>query len=146
MKLLNAALIILGIFALIAVRMAEENLFYDPFLDYFQTADKEAVFPEFEWAKLIIHYVFRFSLNLVLSVLIVHFIFSDKKWTIQAVVLILLVFAITFPIYLYCIYTKFEIGYLFSFYMRRFVIQPLILLLIVPLFYYRKQLLKKIAN
>ena len=60
----------------------------------------------------------------------------------QAVVLMLLVFAITFPIYLYCIHTKFEIGYLFSFYMRRFVIQPLILLLIIPLFYYRKQQLR----
>ncbi|MGZ5263642.1 MAG: exosortase F system-associated membrane protein, partial [Kaistella sp.] len=146
MKLLNPLLIILGIFGLIAVRMVEEDLFYDPFLDYFQTANKHATFPVFEWPKLIINYIFRFALNLILSALIVHFIFRNKEWTVQAVVLILLVFAITFPIYFYCIYTQFEIGYLFSFYMRRFVIQPLILLLIIPLFYYRKQLLKKIAN
>nr|WP_295221722.1 exosortase F system-associated protein [uncultured Chryseobacterium sp.] len=52
-------------------------------------------------------------------------------------------FLITFPIYLYCIYDRFETGYLFSFYMRRFVIQPLILLLIIPMFYYRKHLDKK---
>ena len=146
MKLLNPLLIILGILGLIAVRMVEEDLFYDPFLDYFQAANKHAPFPVFAWPKLIINYMFRFALNLILSALIVHFIFRNKEWTVQAVVLILLVFAITFPIYLYCIYTQFEIGYLFSFYMRRFVIQPLILLLIIPLFYYRKQLLKKIAN
>ena len=146
MKLLNLLLIILGTLGLIAVRMVEEHLFYDPFLAYFHAANKHATFPEFEWAKLIINYLFRFALNLILSALIVHFIFKNKEWTVQAVVLILLVFAITFPIYLYCIYTQFEIGYLFSFYMRRFVIQPLILLLIIPLFYYRKQLLKKIAN
>ena len=143
MKPLRILLVILGIFGLIGVRMVEESLFYDPFLDYFHAADKNAPFPDFEWAKLILNYIFRFSLNLLLSALIVHFIFKNKEWTVQAVVLMLLVFAITFPIYLYCIYTRFEVGYLFSFYMRRFVIQPLILLLIIPLFYYRKQQLRK---
>ncbi|UFK98891.1 exosortase F system-associated membrane protein [Kaistella faecalis] len=146
MRLLSILLVILGIFGLIGVRMVEESLFYDPFLNYFQTADKNAQFPDFAWAKLIINYIFRFSLNLILSAFVVHLVFKNKEWTMQAVVLMLLVFAITFPIYLYCIHTKFEIGYLFSFYMRRFVIQPLTLLLIIPLFYYRKQLLKKARN
>lgn len=146
MKVLRILLIILGIFGLIGVRMVEESLFYDPFLSYFHAADKNAQFPDFEWSKLIINYIFRFLLNLALSALIVHFIFKNKEYTMQAVVLMVLVFAITFPIYLYCIHTKFEIGYLFSFYMRRFVIQPLILLLIIPLFYYRKQLFKKVKN
>ena len=143
MKPLRILLVILGIFGLIGVRMVEESLFYDPFLNYFHAADKNAQFPDFEWAKLIINYIFRFSLNLILSAFVVHLVFKNKEWTMQAVVLMLLVFAITFPIYLYCIHTKFEIGYLFSFYMRRFVIQPLTLLLIIPLFYYRKQLLRK---
>lgn len=144
MKPLSVLPVILGIFGLIGVRMVEECVFYDPFLSYFHAADKNAQFPDFEWAKLILNYLFRFLLNLALSALVVHFIFRNKEWTVQAIVLMLLVFAITFPIYLYCIYTRFEIGYLFSFYMRRFVIQPLILLLIIPLFYYRKQLLKKV--
>ena len=143
MKPLRILLVILGIFGLIGVRMVEESLFYDPFLNYFHAADKNAQFPDFAWAKLIINYIFRFSLNLILSAFVVHLVFKNKEWTMQAVVLMLLVFAITFPIYLYCIHTKFEIGYLFSFYMRRFVIQPLTLLLIIPLFYYRKQLLRK---
>ena len=143
MKPLRILLVIFGIFGLIGVRMVEESLFYDPFLNYFHAADKNAQFPDFEWAKLIINYIFRFSLNLILSAFVVHLVFKNKEWTMQAVVLMLLVFAITFPIYLYCIYTRFEVGYLFSFYMRRFVIQPLILLLIIPLFYYRKQQLRK---
>ena len=66
----------------------------------------------------------------------------DMQNVIYAVAVLFImgiVFAITLPIYLYCIHTKFEIGYLFSFYMRRFVIQPLILLVIIPLFYYRKK-------
>jgi exosortase F-associated protein len=122
--------------------MLEDKLFYDPFLGYFHKADKSIPFPSFDWEKLIIGYLFRFILNLLFSCLIIQFLFKNKTWTIQGAVLITIIFLITFPIYLYCIDDKFEIGYLFSFYMRRFVIQPLIILLIVPMFYYRKQMLK----
>ena len=144
MKILNWIIVILGIFGLIGVRMMEDRLFYDPFLDYFHLANKDAVFPYFVWFKLVLNYLFRFLLNLILSAVVVHFIFKNNQWTVQAMVLMLIVFAITFPLYLYAISTKFEIGYLFSFYMRRFVIQPLILLLIIPMFYYRKHALGKI--
>lgn len=140
MKLLNWFLVALGIFGLIGVRIFEEQLFYDPFLKYFHEANKNALFPDFVWGKLIWNYFLRFFLNLIISAAVIYFLFRNKNWTFQAVILIVLVFAITFSLYLYCIYTRFEIGYLFSFYMRRFVIQPLILLLIIPLFYYRKHL------
>ena len=144
MKLLNWFLVALGIFGLISVRIFEEQLFYDPFLNYFHEANKNAHFPDFVWGKLIWNYLFRFFLNLIISAAVIYFIFKNKDWTFQAIVLMVLVFVITFSLYLYCIHTQFEIGYLFSFYMRRFVIQPLILLLIIPLFYYRKHLAKQV--
>lgn len=137
MKYLKWFFIIMGIFGLISVRILEDKIFYDPFLEYFHEANKNAQFPDFEWVNLILNYLFRFSLNLILSAIIVHFIFGNKQWTVQSVVLMLIVFAVTFIIYLYCIHTQFQVGYLFSFYMRRFVIQPLILLLIIPMFYYK---------
>ena len=137
---INWFLVLAGIFGLIGVRFFEDKLFYDPFLNYFHEADKQAVFPNFIWSKLILNYLFRFLLNLIFSAIVVQGFFQNRKWTLQAVVLILIVFAIAFPIYLYCISTKFQIGYLFSFYIRRFVIQPLILLLIIPMFYYRKHI------
>lgn len=143
MNYLKWVFVLVGIVGLVTVRSVENQLFYDPFLEFFKSADKNAVFPNFNWFPLILNYVLRFLLNLIFSLIIVYFIFLNKKWTVQALVLIVLVFVITFPAYLYCIHTKFEIGYLFSFYMRRFVIQPLILLLIVPLFYYRKVQMEK---
>lgn len=141
MKILNWFLVIIGVFGLICVRILEDQIFYDPFLNYFHEANKSISFPEFEWGKLIISHVFRFLLNLFFSCVIIHFLFKNKDWTIQGAILITIIFVITFPIYLFCISDRFDIGYLFSFYMRRFVIQPLIILLIIPLFYYRKQML-----
>lgn len=142
MKILKWLLVGILIFGLVGVRILEAQIFYDPFQAFFHLANKHAPFPDFNWTRLILNYLFRFGLNLLLSAGVVYLIFKNKKWTIQAVVLMLIVFAITFPLYLYCIHTKFEIGYLFSFYMRRFVIQPLILLLIIPLFYYRQHVEK----
>lgn len=143
MKILNWLLVIAGICGLISVRMLEDKIFYDPFLEYFHEAIKNIAFPHFEWGKLIAGHLFRFMLNLALSCLIIQCLFKNRRWTVQAALLITIIFVITFPIYLYCIYDKFELGYLFSFYMRRFVIQPLALLLIVPMFYYRKQLMER---
>lgn len=143
MKILSWLLVLAGVCGLVGVRMLEDAIFYDPFLNYFHEANKNISLPQFEWRKLILSHLFRFILNLFFSCIIIHFLFKNKEWTMQGAVLITIIFAITFPIYLYCIYNQFEIGYLFSFYMRRFVIQPLILLLIVPLFYYRKQMLQK---
>lgn len=146
MRILSWFLVLLGVCGLMGVRILEDQIFYDPFLNYFHEGNKNIPFPEFEWGKLIISHLFRFVLNLFFSCIIIHFLFKNKEWTVQGAVLISIIFAITFPIYLYCIYDRFDIGYLFSFYMRRFVIQPLILLLIVPLFYYRKQMMLKNSN
>ena len=137
-KWLLVAFCIIG---LVGVRVLENKIFYDPFLDYFANIGNPA-FPHFEWARLIGSHLFRFLLNLIFSLGIVHFLFLNKKWTFQAMVLITLFFIIFFPIYLYSVYTEFSFGNLFSFYIRRFVIQPLPVLLIVPLFYYRKNLIK----
>lgn len=146
MKILSWFLVIVGICGLVSVRILEDQIFYDPFLNYFHEADYQIAFPHFAWGKLIISHIFRFVLNLFFSCVIIHFLFKNKEWTVQGAVLISIIFVITFPIYLFCVSDRFDIGYLFSFYMRRFVIQPLILLLIVPLFYYRKQMMLRNSN
>lgn len=132
--------VLTGVLGLIGIRGLEDRIFYDPFLYFFKSADQNAVFPAFVWGKLILSYLLRFSLNTFFSLLIIHFLFQSKEWTKQAFILILLVFVIVFPIYLYCIYDRFQFGYLFSFYVRRFVIQPLTVILIIPIFYYRKKI------
>ncbi len=142
MKILSWFIVALGILGLISVRVFEDRIFYDPFLKYFHEVDKSQYFPDFEWGRLIAGHLFRFLLNLFFSCLIIQFWFKNKQWTIQGAILIVIIFAITFPIYLHCISDRFETGLLFSFYMRRFVIQPLILLLIIPMFYYRRKIME----
>ena len=140
MKILNFILVFAGILGLVSVRFLEDKIFYDPFLEFFKADYKMAQVPDFIWGKLMLSHFFRFALNLIFSAIVVHFMFLNKKWTIQAVFLMAVAFLFFFPIYLWCLYSKMEIGYLFTFSVRRFVIQPIILLLIIPIFYYRKKL------
>lgn len=140
MKILNFILVFAGILGLVSVRFLEDKIFYDPFLEFFKADYKVAQVPDFIWGKLMLSHFFRFALNLIFSAIVVHFMFLNRKWTLQAVVLIAVAFVFFFPIYLWCLYSKMEIGYLFTFSVRRFVIQPIILLLIIPIFYYRKNL------
>ena len=140
MKILNFILVFAGILGLVSVRFLEDKIFYDPFLEFFKADYKVAQVPDFIWGKLMLSHFFRFALNLIFSAIVVHFMFLNKKWTIRAVFLMAVAFLFFFPIYLWCLYSKMEIGYLFTFSVRRFVIQPIILLLIIPIFYYRKKL------
>lgn len=143
MKLLRYFFVLLGILGLVGVRYVEADVFYDPLLAYFKESTTQSQFPEIKWMPLIGSHLLRFLLNVLFSVAVLQGLFANKIWTIQGIVLMMIFFAITFPLYLYCVYTQFSIGELFSFYIRRFVIQPLALLLIIPLFYYRKSIEKK---
>ena len=60
MKILSCLIVFFAVFGLIGVRILEDQIFYDPFFNYFHIANKHAHFPDFEWFKLIINYVLRF--------------------------------------------------------------------------------------
>ena len=109
-RITNSFLVSLGIGGLIYIRYAESNLFYDPFLDYFHQVGQNPTFPTFNWGQLIISHFLRFGLNLIFSSIIIHFIFNKIKWTLYGGILMSLVFGVTLLIYLYCLYTQFEVG------------------------------------
>jgi len=140
MKILNWILVFVGILGLVSVRFLEDKIFYDPFLEFFKGDYKVSQIPDFIAWKLLLSHIFRFLLNLFFSAVVVHFMFLNKKWTLQAIALMTIAFLFFFPIYLWCLFSKMEIGYLFTFSVRRFVIQPIVLLLVIPIFYYRKKL------
>lgn len=137
LKMLRWMLVVVGIIGLISVRASEDLLFYDPFLSFFKLEIKQETFPEFDWWPLAVSYLLRFLLNLFFSLVIIHFIFLRPLWTFQALVLMVVSQVLFTLIYFYLIREEFNAGYLFSFYVRRFVIQPLVLLVIIPLFYFR---------
>lgn len=124
------------------IRALENQLFYDPFLTYFDSDFKELPFPHVDNFKLLGGLSFRYALNTVLSLILIYVLFRDKEILkfsafLYAFFLVLLL-GMFFIILEYCP----NAGWLL-FYVRRFIIQPIFVLLFVPAFYYQQQNLKK---
>ena len=119
--------------------MIEDTLFYDPFIDFFRKVGTVA-YPDFVWTKLIFSHILRYGLNVLFSCGIVFALFNDKKLVKQTAILMIGAFLIVFPLYLWSIGTDMKIGQLITFYLRRFVIQPILLLIIIPIFYFHRKM------
>ncbi|WP_243412137.1 exosortase F system-associated protein [Flavobacterium sp. M31R6] len=123
---------------LVSVRAFEKQLFYDPFLVYFEGDYMKSALPEFDNLKLFFGLSFRFFLNTILSLGILYFLFRDKEMISFASILYLSLFIILIASF-FCMLLFFENQEnLLLFYVRRFLIQPLFLILFIPAFYYQK--------
>lgn len=123
---------------LVLIRAYENVLFYDPYLSFFKNDYLYIDSPRREIAKLVLFTTLRFVLNTIISLGILYLIFKDKsiiKFSalIYAVAYVLLMI----PFLYYVIHHQQEDYYLF-FNIRRFLIQPIGLILLLPAFYYYK--------
>ncbi|EJL66073.1 exosortase F system-associated membrane protein [Flavobacterium sp. CF136] len=137
--------IIIAIFIVIcfgAVRAFEKELFYDPFLIYFDSDFKSLPFPEVDFFKLFGGLLFRYALNGILSVTLIYALFKDTEIIRFTVFLYLFFLVILFGMF-FLILKCYPDGSWLLFYVRRFIIQPVFVLLFIPAFYYQQQNQKK---
>lgn len=138
-KIVIAVLAVIG-FGLI--RAFEETLFYDPFLVYFDADFKGLPFPEVDVFKLFCGLLLRYFLNTVLSLLLIYTLFQDLEILKFSAFLYSCFLVILFAMF-FVILEYFTDGSWLLFYVRRFIIQPVFVLLFIPAFYYQMQALKK---
>jgi exosortase F-associated protein len=133
--------IVVALFGLlILIRLFESQLFYDPLLNFFKQDYLYGKTPDVEVGKLMLHTAFRFLLNTGISLTILYVVFQEKGIVKFSVFVYTLVFLILFPWLTWLVLNASpESNYNVLFYVRRFLIQPIILLLLLPAFYYHKQ-------
>lgn len=124
------------IFLLIAVRVFEQRLFYDPFLEYFKDQFGNTPLPDFEALKLFFALIGRYFLNAFFSLGIIYVIFKDFDLTKFAGLLYLFFFILLIIGFFIVVY-QFPENKMGIFYIRRFLIQPILLLLFLPAFYFQ---------
>lgn len=133
---------VLIIFCFGLVRAFEKTLFYDPFLVYFESTFKDQPLPEVDLFKLFYNLLFRFALNTVLSLILIFTLFKDKG-VLNFSAFLYLFFGIVLFVMFFIILCYYPENTWFLFYIRRFIIQPIFVLLFIPAFYYQFQNLKK---
>ncbi|CAM4371782.1 exosortase F system-associated membrane protein [Flavobacterium terrigena] len=127
------------VIALILVRAFESKLFYDPFLEFFHGEIQNKPLPEFDGFKLFIGLFFRYLINSVITVSIIYLLFKEISIVKLTSFLLLGFFVVLMAALFLSLNFSTHPDYLFIFYIRRFLIQPLFLILFVPAFYYQKK-------
>ena len=123
---------------LVLVRIFENDLFYDPFLNYFKD-ENSLVYPEIISVKLYLSLLFRYFINTIISLVILYVVFKDLNLIKFASVLYILFFTLLI-IGFYVVLNFFDESHkMILFYIRRFIIQPIFILLFIPGFYFQKK-------
>lgn len=143
-KILNTfyktTLLMVFVFLLILVRAFEDQLFYDPFLDYFKNDFNTLPLPNYNSVSLFFGLLFRYGLNTILSLGLLYIFFKDIKMIQFVSVLYVFFFLILIGLFFAILYFYEEHNNLILFYVRRFLIQPIFVILFIPAFYYQKQI------
>ena len=138
-------LIILFLFMLlILVRGFANELFYDPFIVYFIDDYLHKPIPSFSGSKLLFDLFFRYSLNSFISLLIIYVAFQNRSFVIFSIKFYIVAFIVLILTFFIILKGELANGYLFAFYIRRFLIHPLFVLLLLPAFYYKQLTSKEI--
>ncbi len=130
---------ILSLFGLLVlIRVFENSLFYDPYLQFFQNDYLYIDSPRREVLKLVLNTTLRFTLNTGISLGVIYVFFKDKDIVKFSLITYTTSFIILIAFYLYFVVNPRQEDYYLFFNIRRFLIQPLGLLILLPAFYYYK--------
>lgn len=137
-------LIIILFFVLVLIRAFAPKLFYDPFIVYFKNDYLYETVPVFSGSKLLINLFFRYSLNSLISLLIIYVAFQNRNFVLFSVKFYVIAFVVLTITFFIILRGELQHGYLFAFYVRRFIIHPLFVLILLPAFYYKQLTSKEI--
>tara|TARA_R110002050_G_scaffold184989_3_gene318776 strand:- start:6393 stop:6821 length:429 start_codon:yes stop_codon:yes gene_type:complete len=123
---------------LVLIRFYENELFYDPYLTFFQNDYLYIDSPRREVLKVTAFTALRYILNTLVSLSILYVFFKDKSIIKFSSIIYSIAFIVLLAIYLYFVVNPKQEDYYLFFNVRRFLIQPIILILLLPAFYYHK--------
>lgn len=137
-KLMRYILVFILLMVLVAIRGFESYLFYDPYLKFFENDYLYIDSPRREVAKLSFFTSLRYLLNTLASLGILYLIFQDKIMIKFSVFLYIVAYVLLIILFLYFVINPKQEDYYLFFNIRRFLIQPIGLILLLPAFYYYK--------
>lgn len=130
-------LLLISLFAVI--RLFEFQLFYDPFLFFFKSEFQLMPLPDFDGFRLFCNLFLRYLLNDIISLAIIYVVFKEIELVKFSAILYGIFFIVLTIVFFSIIHFYGNKNNLLLFNVRRFLIQPIFLLLFVPAFYYQKK-------
>lgn len=121
---------------LVIVRFFEDVIFYDPLIEFFRSDYLLGIIPPMDMAKLMFNLTLRFWINSIISLAIIYISFRDLNILKFSTILYGVLYVTATAIFIFLVLNIEKEHYLALFYVRRFLIHPLFLLILLPAFYY----------
>ena len=137
-KWIKYILVFVLILLLALIRYFEDFLFYDPYLQFFENDYLYIDSPRREAFKLTLFTTLRYVLNTIISLGILYVVFKDKSVIKFAALIYVFAYVFLLAAFLYFVINPRQEEYYLFFNIRRFLIQPLILVVLLPAFYYNE--------
>lgn len=137
-KWIKYILFFLLVVLLALIRYFEDYLFYDPYLLFFENDYLYIDSPRRETLKLVLFTTLRYVLNSVISLGVLYVVFKSKSIVKFSAIIYGLAYLFLLAAFLYFVINPKQEDYYLFFNVRRFLIQPLILVVLLPAFYYNK--------
>ena len=137
---LSIGLLLFFVALLIGVRAGESNFFYDPLLLYFKGDFQNQPLPKLDYFNYLLHIFFRYFINSMLSIGIIVVLFKQRSLIRFLLFLYLSIGILIFVAFTICLLYFAASHKNELFYLRRFLIQPLLLLIFVPALFYQKRI------
>lgn len=131
----------IGLLGLIGVYVFQNQFFYDPFKGYPMIAGKLP--HDFDAVTYAYQKVIRYLLNDGFALALIYALFQERKYVQFAVYVFLFGLVVLLPTYL-ILFTFFsEQTYTYLNHLHRLVLNPVLMMLLVPAFFYQKKLNNK---
>ena len=137
-KVLRYSIVFVLFLMLVCIRFFEDVLFYDPYLQFFENDYLYIDSPRRETFKLVAYTTLRYFMNSLISLGILYVVFKSKSIIKFSVLVYSFSYLILLIAFLYFVINPRQEDYYLFFNMRRFLIQPIILLILLPAFYYNR--------
>ena len=137
-KVIKYGIVILLISLLVLIRVFENTLFYEPYLLFFQNDYLYIDHPRREVLKLTSFTTLRYVLNSIISLSILYVVFRELKMIKFSILIYGLAYTVLIIPFLYFVINPKQEDYYLFFNLRRFLIQPIFIIVLWPAFYYNK--------
>lgn len=133
-------LILLCFAALALIRMFQTELFTDPFIDFFKGNYAQKKPPVINELSLYFNTAFRYFLNTIISLIAIWVAFPKQSILKFSVAFYLFAFVVLMLAKIILVHQLQPELYSAFFYVRRFLIQPIFVIILLPAFYYQEKL------
>lgn len=133
--MIKLGMIALLVSLLVLIRLYEFQYFYDPFMHFFTRAFSTPETLEFS-TGMFFNMFLRYLLNTILSLAILFVAFRSIGIVKFAALIYLVFLVVLFPAFILLMGKVTPEDYLAAFYVRRFLAHPVLILILLPAFYY----------